>query len=244
MRIADFIGGSNPWTDGRMRVEGLAQRPLRSSKLPAALGDVVSHAIAEHILGRTLHRNMLAPPADDGHQFHLIIDLGRAGGDQNGIERPVDRGLRLSEPDLLGGQFEIRFRRVVRVVQTDGKNLAWPCNRCGQADRWQRSRCAHPSVRGQLILILGPLFNQFRHGTGKAAVDDLIAFDQSDPQAVIDESCKLHDLLPRTAANPGCEEPHCEASDWSKLARPGGSSAVSKSPSVQCSSSWPQGSCQ
>ncbi len=92
VRIGDFVGGDDPGTHGRERVERLAHQPLRSGALVIAGRDVVDDGVAEDVIGPAFGRDVAAASADDESEFGFVIgrfrnlrkDDVRSGPDDGG----------------------------------------------------------------------------------------------------------------------------------------------------------------
>ena len=74
VRIGDLVGRGDPRSDGRVRVEGFAEAPLRRAVLPDALGHVIADAIAEDMRGRIGFGDVAAALADDGDELDFVVD--------------------------------------------------------------------------------------------------------------------------------------------------------------------------
>ena len=105
----------------------LALGPLRAALLLVEpFGDVVDEDVAGDVTGRVLARDVAAGRADHDAELHLPVAVARIPRQHDGIVRPGEAGQRLHEHDGLGRDGEVRFDRVVAIVEADRDDLADP----------------------------------------------------------------------------------------------------------------------
>ena len=135
MRVLDFVGGHDRGTDGRERIECLADHPLAGGHLEIARAHVIENGVAEHVLAPALFGNVAASPADHHGQLRLVIGLGGVLRKHDGMAVPGHRRRKLGEDRGHHGNRHFRFLGVIAVVQADADDLGRPGNRRSQAGR-------------------------------------------------------------------------------------------------------------
>src|SRR4029077_14717495 len=95
-------------------------------------------------------RQVARARADHDAELDLVVELGRAFGGDGVVVRAEDAGRRLVEDDRLLRDRHAGFRRMVRVIQPDGDQIADPADARADPrlalDDWQ------PAGRGLLDL--------------------------------------------------------------------------------------------
>ncbi len=167
VRIGDLVGGGDPGAEGRMGVEGLAQRPLRRPVLPHALGDVVADAPAEDGGAGVGAGDVPAAGAD--HRDHLDLVVAEGCGDLDRVEGSRNGRSGLREPDLAGRGLDAALGDMVGIVQANGPDLPGTRDGSEQADAVQRQGPgAGAGEAANLRLDRRPAADQSDHVGGQA----------------------------------------------------------------------------
>ena len=134
LRVGDLVGCHEPGADGREGVRALALgRAAAVLHLERALGHVVHEAIRGHV-GEGLRLVYPARvPAQHGHQFHFVVELGGARRARDRIVRTADGAIGLDEDRGLLGQWKPDLLGVVRVVEPDAHDLSDTCQGATEA---------------------------------------------------------------------------------------------------------------
>src|SRR6185437_1115985 len=125
LRVLDLVLGNEPRTE---RAEGRAA--LAFGPLPGALDlkDALGHVVGEAVTSDDVERLVLAEvtrgAADDDAEFDFPIELGRVFRRHGVVVRPADAARRLVEDDRLLGDRHAGFGGVIRVIKSDGNEIA------------------------------------------------------------------------------------------------------------------------
>src|SRR5450830_1026225 len=125
MRVGHLVGRDQPGAGGAEGVAALALVPGAAAlQLVAALGHIVDHAVAGHVVHGFGLFDVAGRAPDDHAQLDLPIGLQRSARDAHIVVRPDHGRGPLVEHHGLAGHGHARFGGVIGVVQPDADELA------------------------------------------------------------------------------------------------------------------------
>src|SRR5882724_11853233 len=88
VRIAELVGGDDPWVERSVGVERFAERHGRRPALPVADAHVVDNHVSRDYFVRTIARHMTASPADNESELAFVVQRRGNSREMNWIEGP------------------------------------------------------------------------------------------------------------------------------------------------------------
>ena len=125
LRVGNFIFGNEPRADRAECVGALPFYPLAGPfELEGALGEIVHHAIAGHVVQRFGFLDVFRFFADDYAEFDFPVGFDGIAGNDHVVVGAADRGCGFHEDDWFGGNFHAGFGGVIGIIEADADEFA------------------------------------------------------------------------------------------------------------------------